>query len=73
MRTARTKDNCCLPGPQKFLFKNISESFAGNPEHLGCWTRPFSQIRDALPITELETANARGDFPERLPAAKAAH
>jgi hypothetical protein len=36
-------------------------------------TLSFSQIRDALPITELETAIVRGDFPERLAAARAAH
>jgi hypothetical protein len=36
-------------------------------------TLSFSEIRDALPITELEIAIVRGDFPERLAAARAAH
>ena len=36
-------------------------------------TLSFSETRDALPITELETAIMRGDFPERLAAASTAH
>jgi hypothetical protein len=35
--------------------------------------RYFSEIRDALPIAELETAIVRGDFAERLAAIGAAH
>ena len=36
-------------------------------------TLSFSQICDALPITELDAAIVRGDFPERLAAARVAH
>jgi hypothetical protein len=32
-----------------------------------------SEIRDALPITKLETVIVQGGFPERLDAAKGAH
>jgi hypothetical protein len=35
--------------------------------------RYLSEIRDALPIAELETAIVRGDFAERLAAIGAAH
>src|SRR5580692_9312945 len=54
-----------LTGSQKFtLMKNVSESLAGRADIVALETLSFTEIRDALPISELETAIVRGGFPE---------
>src|SRR6202167_5032959 len=54
-----------LTGSQKFtLMKNVSESLAGRADIVELETLSFSEIREALPNTELETAVVRGGFPE---------
>ena len=53
-----------LTGSQKFtLMKNVSETLAGQAD-IGTGNALFSEIREALPRTELETAIASGGFPE---------
>ena len=54
-----------LTGSQKFtLMKNVSESLAGRADIVELETLSFSEIREALPNTELEIAIVRGGFPE---------
>src|ERR1700683_1515362 len=53
-----------LTGSQKFtLMKNVSESLAGRADIVELETLSFSEIREALPNTELEIAIVRGGFP----------
>lgn len=54
-----------LTGSQKFtLMKNVSESMAGRADIVELETLSFSEIREALPKTGIETAIVRGGFPE---------
>ena len=54
-----------LTGSQKFtLMKNVSESLAGRADIVELETLSFSEIRAALPDTNLETVLVRGGFPE---------
>jgi predicted AAA+ superfamily ATPase len=54
-----------LTGSQKFqLMKNVSESLAGRADIMELETLSFTEIREALPETSVETAIVRGGFPE---------
>jgi predicted AAA+ superfamily ATPase len=54
-----------LTGSQKFtLMKNVSESLAGRADIVELETLSLSEIREALPQTGIESAMARGGFPE---------
>ncbi|MGA2251476.1 ATP-binding protein [Terracidiphilus sp.] len=54
-----------LTGSQKFtLMKNVSESMAGRADIVELETLSFSEIRAALPGVGVESAIARGGFPE---------
>jgi predicted AAA+ superfamily ATPase len=54
-----------LTGSQKFaLMENVAESLAGRADIVELETLSFSEIRAALPLTELEIAIVRGGFPE---------
>src|SRR5229473_1325543 len=54
-----------LTGSQKFtLMKNVFESLAGRADIVELETLSFAEIQAALPQTGIETAIARGGFPE---------
>jgi predicted AAA+ superfamily ATPase len=54
-----------LTGSQKFqLMKNVSDSLAGRADIMELETLSFTEIREALPETSVETAIVRGGFPE---------
>ena len=54
-----------LTGSQKFtLMKNVSESLAGRADIMELEALSFSEIRGALPETQVESATVRGGFPE---------
>jgi uncharacterized protein len=54
-----------LTGSQKFvLMKGVSESLAGRADILDLETLSWTEIRTALPRTNLATAIVRGGFPE---------
>jgi predicted AAA+ superfamily ATPase len=54
-----------LTGSQKFsLMKSVAESLAGRADIVELETLSLTEIRAALPATELEMAIVRGGFPE---------